>query len=822
MGLVFPPLFWKSFSNCVSHCPDHTGTTQTVSVTNVPANMLLTYSWTFGDGTHTGIINNTKVDKVYAVPNSVAAGTDASYTIRVFIENTLKGGSNPTFQVSTEMKVRVLNTNPVISNILSYVRDGSTLVPYNGQVAVGTNFQFQAEAYDVSGTNLQYSWLFGDCTKGAAGKSEVYHQFHFPGVFTITLQVTDPYGGYSISSTQVTIDCSPQITNGTDDFLNNGNCHLYGKCTKISAGNFTCLCETGFMGDGFTCQRTFNPCLPGYAGYRDCVVNQGNLECIPETLSAGMYTGGYQCSTCRPGFYRASGECRKIDNPCASFESEASVTCRQADGGRGLTCIPEIITIGDGVHEALFTGKASCGDTCPPGFVAITDAGNSQLYCQVVINPCSTGNYGADNCTGLGYTTCVPAVTPDSAGSLFPLYTGAYTCGNDAQCQPGYTLTPNRLACVLIPNPCRVPSAGYSACAAQNRECFPAFTLDGSGNTLYLGDNKYSCGGCGTGYIETTIYDPVLQRNRQACAKRPNPCDSGQAGSLDCSTTRLCLPVAVPNTNLYSGQYVCVTPDTLSCPEGYETSRDESTNHLVCVPTAASNSAATSRNIGIAVGLALLALIVVIILFVIWRRKRSTQAKISYNYAQKQEFELMTRRMKQGVGNPMADVEGAAFDNPLADHHSAGTFNNPLNPMSAASVDASAGQHVYNNSTLSAATALSIAATKRTTTARPSTVVMREDVDLSRLTDKELMQIENPLYMTEEESDFSNPLARSATLTAKKRRPDGAGPSSGGIISASDLMAKGGNVQAFSSHGDNPLSHASDDGDFSNPLRAGR
>lgn len=747
-----------------------------------PPNVLLTTTWTFGDGTHTAKINSTNVTHTYTVPGA--------YTIQIKVENTLKGAANATFWAEGTLRIRVVNRDPQITNIITSINNGKTLVPYTGQVEVGTNFFFQAEAFDVAGSNLHYSWLFGDCTKGVEGASQVYHQFRFPGVFTVTLQVSDEYGGYAISSTQVTIDCSPQLTNDSVSFLQNGNCHLYAKCTKINSGNFTCICETGFKGDGFSCSRSINPCLAGYDGYKDCVIAKNNLNCVPEILSAGLYTGEYQCSSCRAGFYAVGGgssmECVKIKNPCSDYDSAASIKCRLANNGGGLTCVPQIITIGDGQHEALYTGNATCGDTCPVGFLPVSRNGvaTQDLFCQVIPNPCLEGGVGAQNCTALGYLTCLPSVTSESIGSAYPLYTGTYACGNDGQCSPGYTLAPGGSSCVLIANPCRVGGPGYSKCAPQNRECLPGFTIDTFGNHLFLGDTKFYCGECEAGFTEDTIFDQTTQTSRQACKKKPNPCSPGNIGATTCGSD-LCFPVVNPTDNTIYTSYLCLPSDTLHCPESYTTARYADTNQVYCSPTIAAATDNTPRTVGLAVGLALLALIIAIAVFVVLNKRKTKQAKLSYNFAQKQEFEIMTRGKKQEVINPLADAgasEEAGWDNPLTDNVRAPpTFDNPLNPNSSSSVASSKMQEAFGgHSTLSAATALSLANASRNSGPRikkPQTgTLIRSDVDMNAFSASELMQLENPLYMNEEEGDFTNPLARSATVLAKKKKAGGVTP----------------------------------------------
>jgi PKD domain len=62
---------------------------------------------------------------------------------------------------------------------------------------------FQNTSSDTDGTIARYEWFFGDGTRGDSPDQN--HVYHLPGVYTVTLVVTDDDGGQSACAVNLTI-----------------------------------------------------------------------------------------------------------------------------------------------------------------------------------------------------------------------------------------------------------------------------------------------------------------------------------------------------------------------------------------------------------------------------------------------------------------------------------------------------------------------------------------------------------------------------------------------------------------------------------------
>eukprot|EP01137_Pigoraptor_chileana_P003857 Opistho-2@44682 len=725
--------------------------TWTAVVSNAPANVLLTYSWSFGDKALAGRVNDSSVRHRFT-----SAGT---YSVTVVVQNTL--ATDTPVRTSSIVVVSVDNSPPVISQILTRISSAKGLVPLQTAVDVAQNVFFDAMASDSSGQELKYVWSFGDCTQNIEGKASVVHQFHFPGVFTVTLQVWDSNGGYAMKYDQVTIACKPEYTNETTDdfrYRNNGNCNLYAKCTKVGPGNYTCLCESGFRGDGFTCERVFNPCDIGGAGYLECIApTAGSKTCTPESIEDGMYTGGYLCGTdCREGFVYTGGRCEARTNPCDDPRSSGYMRC--ATLGQSNLCIPETVQIGDGLIEALFTGGVQCGTQCAAGFETVESRstfGVTRRYCLLIRNPCATGQTGRQNCTNLGFSSCQPEITPASASTPLPLYTGAYQCSNTAGCLPGYTQTASG-SCLRVLNPCLDGNPGKAVCSGSGKTCLPRFTLNQNVTTF---DGKYDCGTCTAGYVEERISEgSSLQQ--PGCRPNDSPCKANSGGTSDCKSKGLtCFAILTDSASqLFQGTYECSVG---ACSSGFTTVTHSVTNELSCVPTQSSdNTAAIVGGVVGGVGGACL-LGAVFAIFMFRRRRTQMEKEKAATKDQKEEWEQMDKAMREGVVHPLYDpsVGDRMWSNPFADRtreESAAAAPQPAKPV---------------DPEMEETRRLRAAAPQRTYEEINPTVSMRGMPEVAAMSPEELMQLENPLYIPEREGIFTNPMARGVPGRASKAAP---------------------------------------------------
>ncbi|MCL0035002.1 PKD domain-containing protein, partial [Dehalococcoidia bacterium] len=130
---------------------------------------LLYYEWDFGDGTRE---RGEKVSHKYEQPGS--------YTVSLRVSTTL--GSSTTTKV-IEVK------NPVSAHF--------TVAPEDGPL--GTVFQFDASASSTAvGNIVSYRWDFGDGSPAGEG-IHVNHEYASEGFWTVTLTVTNDYGGSAVS-----------------------------------------------------------------------------------------------------------------------------------------------------------------------------------------------------------------------------------------------------------------------------------------------------------------------------------------------------------------------------------------------------------------------------------------------------------------------------------------------------------------------------------------------------------------------------------------------------------------------------------------------
>jgi PKD repeat protein len=158
-------------------------------------NEILSYVWTFGDGSSgTGAL----VDHTYS--------QDGTYNVVLTVYDA-KGASS-----SSHLAVKALNPLPTAA--YSY----SPRSMMEGTYIVGASewLTFDASTSSDDGTVTAYKWNFGDgqYAEGAV----VQHRFIYPGTYNVALTVTDNDGGESTTVQQIEVlggpPCNADIDNG--------------------------------------------------------------------------------------------------------------------------------------------------------------------------------------------------------------------------------------------------------------------------------------------------------------------------------------------------------------------------------------------------------------------------------------------------------------------------------------------------------------------------------------------------------------------------------------------------------------------------------
>jgi PKD repeat protein len=153
---------------------------------------IISYTWSFGDGTAT--------EGVTATHSYTNSGV---YSVILAVEDN-DGASNQkklTIYVTEETSSDETNKRPVAS---------FTAVPRI--VTVGETVSFDAsESFDSDGSIASYSWDFGDSNTGSG--VTVNHSFNKQGTYTITLTVTDNNGKIDIdaNAVSVTVQATPNL-----------------------------------------------------------------------------------------------------------------------------------------------------------------------------------------------------------------------------------------------------------------------------------------------------------------------------------------------------------------------------------------------------------------------------------------------------------------------------------------------------------------------------------------------------------------------------------------------------------------------------------
>jgi PKD repeat protein len=144
------------------------------------------YSWSFGDGSSD--LNETTPTDTHTY------ATRGNYTVQLTV-------TNDDGQTAQSTQTVTVDDPPTAS-----VTPSATVSTPSSPVS----FTSTAASPDAGGSISTYNWSFGDNT--SASVQNPSHTYTSPGVYTVTLTVTDDLGVSSSASTTITIDAVPSVT----------------------------------------------------------------------------------------------------------------------------------------------------------------------------------------------------------------------------------------------------------------------------------------------------------------------------------------------------------------------------------------------------------------------------------------------------------------------------------------------------------------------------------------------------------------------------------------------------------------------------------
>ncbi len=227
--------------------------------------------------------------------------------------------------------------------------------------------------FAVQGSDLD------ECTDGSATCSADATCGNTPGSYTCTCNSGFTGDGFTCADVD-------ECTDGTDGCDSNATC-------ANTAGSYTCTCNAGYAGDGFTC-----------ADVDECTA--GSDTCDTNAACANT-VGGYTC-TCNNGFAGDGFTCADVDEctdatdgcdtnaTCANTVGGYTCTCNSGFSGDGFTCadVDECTAGTDGCDAnatcANTAGSYTC--TCNAGY-----AGDGTSCATVCGDGLTVGDEGCDD-----------------------------------------------------------------------------------------------------------------------------------------------------------------------------------------------------------------------------------------------------------------------------------------------------------------------------------------------------------------------------------------------------------------------------------------
>lgn len=111
--------------------------------------------------------------------------------------------------------------------------------PYKGTIFAPVLFNAE-KSYDEDGTITSFHWDFGDGETGSGKTTE--HQYTKPGIYIVTLTVTDTQNGEDTDTVQVSItDEKPELNDADNQELMNQFWIISGALSSIMLAGFIML-----------------------------------------------------------------------------------------------------------------------------------------------------------------------------------------------------------------------------------------------------------------------------------------------------------------------------------------------------------------------------------------------------------------------------------------------------------------------------------------------------------------------------------------------------------------------------------------------------
>eukprot|EP00057_Strongylocentrotus_purpuratus_P027921 XP_011682395.1 PREDICTED: uncharacterized protein LOC583016 isoform X2 [Strongylocentrotus purpuratus] len=432
------------------------------------------------------------------------------------------------------------------------------------------------------------------------------------GTSSVTFTASDVYGNEGSCTLQVTVLDYDECEEGVD------NCHENSGCSN-TPGGYTCQCDIGYSGDGFTC-ADIDECTANDHGCdinADCVNTDGSYECQCQNgYSGGGFTcedinecdtgssdchllaecsntiGSYTC-TCRPGFMGDGTQCSNIDE-CTTDENGCDINADCVDSDGAFECRCRNGYSGNGETCTDNNECTSGDDNCDENADCINTDGS--FVCQ-----CLTG-FSGDGTTCGDINECTSGANNCDENAECINTAGSFVC----QCQTGFsgdgTTCRDINECTSGGNNCDENADCINTVGSFVCQCLTGFSGDGTTCGAFdicetLGPcpsvaecineiDSYTCQ-CRTGYETVSASDAgsVVCSDVDECSSSTTACDlnavcintigsyecvcgDGYAGDgMSCEAVDPCLSSPCQNGGVCTsgdGAYQCECPSTFT------------------------------------------------------------------------------------------------------------------------------------------------------------------------------------------------------------------------------------------------------------------